>query len=142
MLPKKQSSGLSTQQVGNETVVFNESTGKVVCLNRIAAIVWELSDGRTSIATIAQLTSEQLDTPVTEDLVNFALRELQRQKLLEEEKLNLSPVLTRRSLVQRLGKSVAILVPIVAAVAIPKKAHAYAGTKRSCQAHIKCLYRF
>jgi hypothetical protein len=127
MFPQKQDSGLSTQQVGSETVVFNESTGKVVCLNRIAAAVWELCDGRTSIAAIAQLTSEQLDAPVTEDLVNFALRELQKQKLIEEQKLISSPVLTRRSLVQRLGKSVAILLPIVAAVAIPKKAHAYAG---------------
>jgi hypothetical protein len=127
MFPQKQGSGLSAQQVGSETVVFNESTGKVVCLNRIAASVWELCDGKTSIATIAQLASEQLDAPVTEDLVNFALRELQKQKLLEEQKLILSPVLTRRSLVQQLGKSVAILLPIVAAVAIPKKAHAYAG---------------
>ncbi len=125
IFPQKQRSGLSTQQVESETVVFNEGTGKVVCLNRIAAVVWELCDGRTSIAAIAQLTSEKLDAPVTEDLVNFALRGLQKQKLLEEQQLVISPVLTRRSLVQRLGKSVAIMLPIVAAVAIPKKAHAY-----------------
>ena len=125
--PLKNNIGLAIQRVGTELVVFHEATGKVLCLNRISAIVWNLCDGRTPIVTIAQLASEEIAAPVTEDLVNFALRELQKQKLLKLDAVPSSPVLTRRILVQRLGKGVALLLPIVAAVAIPKKAHAYAG---------------
>ena len=128
--PIRKKDRLSAQQVGTEVVLFNEVTGKAICLNRMSAAVWEHCDGKMSVAAIAEATTAELKAPLTVELVQYALRELCQKGLLENDEAIaklLGPMVSRRAMVQKLGKGAAMLLPIVAAVAIPRKAHASRG---------------
>jgi hypothetical protein len=128
--PLRKKDGLSAQQVGTEVVLFHEATGKAICLNQMSAAVWEHCDGSMSVAAIAEAATAKVNAPITAELVQYALRELRQKGLLENEEAIaelLGPMVSRRAMVQKLGKGAAILLPIVAAVAIPRKAHASRG---------------
>jgi hypothetical protein len=125
-LPKKVTLEF-TAAVGAELVLFRHNAGQAICLNPVSAVIWNLCDGRTPISGIAEAASLKLDAPVTTEVVQFALQELRNKSLLEEATTDVVSLLSRRDMVQRLGKSAAVLLPIVGFVAIPRQAHASGG---------------
>jgi hypothetical protein len=125
----KKAQGLLTQDVGQETLVYNEALHKAFCLNPVAAQVWQLLDGVRTPGQIAMAVTNTLSMPVTEDLVLFTISALQRDGLLDNEAspTDFLPVPSRRDVMRQLGAGAAILLPIVAAVMAPQAAQAYTG---------------
>jgi Coenzyme PQQ synthesis protein D (PqqD) len=119
---------ISTQQVGQELLVYDETRHKAFCLNGTSAAVWQMCDGMHNVEQIASAVTLQLAAPVREEIVLFALAELRADGLLEPAPLPAPlPALSRRQLMRKLGAGAAMLLPAVAAVMAPKAAEAYSG---------------
>ena len=123
--PARRVRHVSVQSVGLETLVYDEARHKAFCLNPISALVWRLADGRHDASKIAEAASVELKHLVTEEIVLYALGQLQQDGLLECG--SVVHVASRRELVKKLGYGAAMLMPVVTAVFAPKAAEAYGG---------------
>ena len=63
--PRRIEEELSVQQVGTETLVYDERRHKAFCLNQSSSVIWRLCDGRHSIAQIAAAASCELSTSLS-----------------------------------------------------------------------------
>jgi hypothetical protein len=126
--PRSIQVNISTQQVGQELLVYDETRHKAFCLNATSAAIWKRCDGVHSIRQISAAATLELAAPVTDEMVLFALAELTADGLLHPESVPVRvPAMSRRQLVQRLGVGAAMMVPVVAAVMAPPAAQAYSG---------------
>ena len=127
-VPSRRIENLTIQAVGDETLLYDEIRHKAFCLNLISGTVWKFADGRRTIGQIADAVSSELTHPVTEEIVRFALKELQRDGLLQgESAVGELHAVSRRSLVKKLGYGAAMMMPVVTAVFAPPSAHAAYG---------------
>jgi hypothetical protein len=137
-LPVARKSGLATEQVADELLVYDLERDKAYCLNHTAAQVWKRCDGRTSPEEIAKRLSKELGAElggqIDEKVVWCALEQLGRDRLLED-RLAL-PVrmawVTRRQHLRTLGKVAAVAVPVVTAMIAPTPAMATSRCGRVC----------
>lgn len=119
---------LTIQQIGTETLVYDERRHLAFCLNESSSVIWSLANGERTIAQIGGAASLQLETPITEDLVLFALNQLREDGLLEPTpNAEVGKTISRRAMLQRLGAGGAMLLPIVSAIVAPTAAQAYGG---------------
>src|SRR5258708_1286816 len=121
LLPTARESGLATEQVDDELLVYDLEPNKAYCLNHTAPLVWKHCDGRTSPAEIAKRLKKKMGAPVDEKVVWYALDQLGRDRLLED-KIPLPAFLaglTRRQHLRALGKVAAVAVPLVTALIAP-----------------------
>ena len=126
MFPARLQQGISVQRVGDEVLLYDEERHQAFCLNPTSARVWELCDGEHSIDDLA--IAFDLDAASAQTLVQLALDDFRRDGLLETPTpLPLQPAVSRRAMIQSLGASAVLLVPVVAAVFAPKAAQAYNG---------------
>ena len=129
--PRKLAQDMTVQHVGPEILVYDERRHQAFCLNATSAAVWNLADGTRTPAQIAAAATLALAAPVAVEVVDFALAELGRDGLLETAPAALSlptaPAVSRRVMMQSLGASSVLLVPVVAAILAPKAAQAYGG---------------
>jgi hypothetical protein len=117
------------QHIGNETLLYDELRHKAFCLNQISSLVWTLADGTRTPAQIADAASSELQHSVSEEIVRFALRELQRDGLLQPETVPVAiSALSRREMVKKLGVGAALLMPVITAVFAPTPAFAASTT--------------
>jgi hypothetical protein len=108
--------------------VYDERRHLAFCLNESSSVIWNLANGEHTIAQIRRAASLKLETPITEDLVLFALKELQADGLLESVPIaDVGKTISRRAMLQRLGAGGAMLLPIVSAIVAPTAAQAYGG---------------
>jgi hypothetical protein len=126
-MPRRIRQNICVEQVGQETLVYDEQRHKAFCLNATSSAVWQRCDGTQTVEQISNAVTLELAAPITEDLVLFALEELRRDGLLEADTAAQIPVISRRDLVQKYGLRAALLLPIVAAIVAPKAAQAYSG---------------
>lgn len=120
MKPNAREKGLVVQDLADETLVYDLERHKAHCLNRTAAAVWRLCDGKRDEAALARLLEKDLGT-ADEDVVRLALRDLGRARLLQEP-VAADARLSRRRLIQRLGEAVAL--PLVVSIVSPTAAQA------------------
>ena len=121
MLPKARKNDLVIQQSGDELLVYDTHTNKATCLNSISAMVWQACDGDNSPYDIRESLEKRLKTPVTEDLVWFALEQLYKEDLLtnEEEFVGRYEGQSRREVIKKIGLSSAVSLPIIASLVAP-----------------------
>lgn len=125
--PRRLQQHLSVQQIGAETLVYDELRHQAFCLNESSSAVWRLADGGHTVAQIRAAASVELKAGVSEEFVLFALEELRRDGLVEPSTIAARPTMSRRVLLQRLGVGSALLLPAVAAIVAPTAAQAYSG---------------
>ncbi len=115
--PRRIEVDLSTQTVGEETLVYDEKRHIAFCLDRVASAVWRHSDGSHSVSEISESTS------LSEDHVVFALAQLQRDGLLQaaDDSFVEAGILSRRRLLGTMGTA-ALLLPVVAVMTAPAAA--------------------
>ncbi|MEZ5347214.1 MAG: PqqD family protein [Pyrinomonadaceae bacterium] len=117
------------QDFGSEVLVYDLQTNKAFCLNETSALVYRLCDGSRTPAEISVAISAELNVPVSEELVNLALFDLDKNDLLENE--NTFPVnfsgLSRRDAVKTIGFASMIALPIVSSIVAPNAASAQSG---------------
>lgn len=140
--PRARREGLLVQELPHELLIYDTERHKAHCLNPTAAIIWKHCDGNTSVAEIARRLEESLKTIVDEEVVWYALRQLDRDHLLEEKISWPASVnyISRRELVRRLGIGAAIAVPIITSIIAPTAA--YAGSQPNpsapCSSNADC----
>lgn len=133
-MPQARTEGLLVHELADETLVYDQERHRAHRLNRTAALVWRHCDGRTTTAEMAALLERELNLPAQEQVVWFAVKRLQRARLLGERlpqamEAN-SP--SRRELMRRMGMAgaLAVLIPLVETIAAPDAAEA-----ASCRAN-------
>jgi len=124
-IPNARSEGLIITDLDDEILVYDKARDKAHCLNQTAALVWKYSNGKRTVADIAQLMEKKLGSPVDEQIVWYALKQLEQDHLLRDE-IALPRALagvTRREFVKTMGKAaVAVTVPIVISMTAPQSA--------------------
>ncbi len=131
-IPQRKKDELLVCKLGEEeTIVYDLERRRAHCLNRTAALVWERCTDDMSLEGIKQrLQKELLSTPVTDEMVLLALKQLNRAHLLKggaDFPLKAAG-LTRRTLIRRLGKAAAIGLPLVTSIVAPTAVQAQSGS--------------
>ena len=79
--------GLEKSEMGDETLLYNAENDKVSMLNKTAAAVWELCDGKHTIEEIAAEITESLGPPEGRDVksdVEAAIEKFREDGILHE----------------------------------------------------------
>jgi hypothetical protein len=119
-VPRRRRSGLITEQLDGEVLLYVEPTHKALCLNPAAARVWMAIDGTRDVGAIAEQVS------LEPDLVASSLREMGEAGLLESvTDLPAAPIdLSRR----RLVRAGLVALPFIMAITVPRAAEAASCT--------------
>ena len=83
-MPQARRSGLIIQEVDGEILIYDQNSNKAHCLNQTAAKVWKYCDGETTLADACSALSRDLETPVDEKLVWYAVDQFSKDQLLEK----------------------------------------------------------
>ena len=124
--PRARSNDLIVKQVDDEVIVYDRVDHRAICLNAVAAAVWNICDGDTEIAVISGCLRERGFLEATDEVVWLALDELERAKLLEtvgEGSTTTRSNVSRRRLLRELGLSAAA-VPVASVIKVPTAAQA------------------
>jgi hypothetical protein len=108
------------EKLDKELCIYDWQRMEVYNLNPTAAKVWELCDGQTSPAQMAEKLRAELNTPHAEELVWLTLARLEKAHLLQEVLVKPTghKTLTRRELLKGLGVAAALL-PVVSSIVAP-----------------------
>jgi ferric-dicitrate binding protein FerR (iron transport regulator) len=111
---RKDSSCLVQKEMAGELLLFDLNRKQAFCLNRSAALIWQHSDGKTSVDELARLLARETETPADTRVVEFALRSLDKDGLMEQVALpaEQDAGLDRRRLFRKLGWAAALLVAL------------------------------
>ena len=103
--PISRKANIVVQDLESEVLIYDLTINKAYCLNQTAALVYQLSDGRRTVAEISELMSKELKTKVSEDLVWLALDGLKKDNLLENnEQFEIGyNGLSRRQVIKKVG---------------------------------------
>jgi hypothetical protein len=125
--PRSIRQGISVQQIGTETLLYDERRHLAFCLNESSSVIWRLADGEHTIALIREAASAELKTQLSEDFVLYALGELRKDGLVEPSEVEGRATISRRAALQKLGVGGALLLPAIASIVAPTAAQAYSG---------------
>jgi hypothetical protein len=126
-MPQARRAGLIIQEVDSEILIYDQDTNKAHCLNQTAAKVWKYCDGETTLAEACNSLSLDLETPVDEKLVWYAVDQFSKDNLLEksiEPPAFIIAGMNRRQMVRTLGLAAVIAVPLVTSIVAPTPAQA------------------
>src|SRR5438132_14004532 len=84
MTPHARQEGILAQDIGDETVIYDQERHKVHRLNRTARLVWQSCDGQKTVADLAGILHRDLDLPADDSVVWLALDRLEKAHLLKE----------------------------------------------------------
>lgn len=113
MNPKARTQEIVVTDYDGELVIYDLTADRLHHLNAVAAAIFRLCDGRTSIAAIAR----RLDVDAA--VVDLGVQELADEHLLAADRV---ASLDRRTLLLRLG--VAVVLPAIVSMAAPTAAMA------------------
>lgn len=120
---------LVVEELPDEVLVYDLNTDKAHCLNRTAALIWKNCDGENTEGDLAALLQQEFKTPVSTEVVMLGLEELAGYDLLRED-ASAPPraQVSRRRLIQHLGLTAAIALPVIMSISVPAAAGAGSTT--------------
>jgi hypothetical protein len=125
LIPLARAKDLVVEELADEVLVYDLNNNKAHCLNQTTAAVWKHCDGKRTVAEIADLLKKEMNAPVDEVLVELALDQLSRRRLLDEPfKMPAMPGMSRRQLIRTLGWAAVVAVPVITTIVAPTAAHA------------------
>jgi hypothetical protein len=146
--PKVRKEKLIVQGFKDELLVYDKKRHKAHCLNRTAALVWKHCDGRTSVTEISQqLGKEMVGEAVDERLGWYALKQFERDHLLEEKldiparmMASVGAGISRRQVIKVLGLTALVALPLVTSMAAPHAGDAVSclGPGATCTTSVQC----
>jgi hypothetical protein len=124
-VPQARESGLVIKELDDELLVYDLDSHKAHCLNKTAALIWRLCDGKTTAPGIAARLREEQKSAIDEEVVTVALRRLSKANLLRERFTTATDSLvrsSRRDLMKKLALAgglsvVSIISPTAASAA-------------------------
>jgi hypothetical protein len=121
MKPKSREDNLVIQNFDTETLIYDLTRDKAFCLNSTSALVWQFCDGAKSISEIADLMTEKLKMPVSEDFVWLAISDLKREELIEVgSEQPFFEGRSRREAIRKIGFASMIALPVISSLVAPK----------------------
>lgn len=125
-LPRARKEQLLMRELGNERLVYDEKSEEAHCLNLTAALVWDHCDGRTTVSEMAELLAKEMRVPASDEIVRFALHQLDKSELLETplERSAQAAKMSRREMVRRVGITAAVTLPLITSIIAPTSAEA------------------
>ena len=140
--PLARKQGLVVKEVCNEILIYDTERDKAHCLNQSAALVWKYCDGRRDASSIARVMERELNVTIDEQVVWFALMQLEKDNLLETKLAppSLLAGMNRRQMMRTLGVATAVAVPLVTSIVAPTAVQAVscAPTGASCTSSAEC----
>ena len=131
MKPRAKRSGMLSEPLEDELIVYDQDRDRAHCLNRTAALVWGHADGEHTIAELATILRTELDGIADEDLVWHAIDCLKMADLLEEPPPRSRDAMrtSRRQFISKVGVIgvASLLLPVITSVAAPPAAQAGGG---------------
>lgn len=131
-VPKARIDNLVTQEYSNEILIYDLRTNKAFCLNETCGLVFQLCDGKRTIAQISDLMSKKLKTVIKDDVVWLALDHLRKDNLLENSQ-NFEidfKGLNRRQVIKKVGLTSMITLPMISSLIAPSSA--FAASNSNC----------
>ncbi len=141
MLPHRRHEDLVVREIDRELLIYDRRTRRTVCLNESAAIIWSQCDGETGVEQLALLLGDRLGVRPDPLMVQVALSEFSRARLLDPNTVPLSARINRRDAIAGLAGIPAVLVPAVIALSAPTPAQAAASCRaagKACTANAQC----
>jgi hypothetical protein len=118
------------RQLADELLVYDLKTNKAHCLNRIAAEVWVLCDGKTTVAEIVRKVGEIATPSVDKAVVELALGRLQKAGLIEQDSSGFEPTIPSRRVALRKMATAVLALPLVTTIRVPTAAQAASAKKQ------------
>ena len=105
----------------DEVLIQDQARRRAHCLNPTAAFVWRQCDGKATVSAIARRLGTHTGAPPDEAVVELALAELRRARLLVEPAAGRAdgPRLNRREALKRAGLAAAVALPLVTSITVP-----------------------
>lgn len=124
--PLTRKANLVVREIKDEVLLYDLSLHKAYSLNRVSALAYHLCDGTNSISEISELMTRELKTPVSEGMVWLALKELNRQNLLENGESFSAQVagVSRRELLRTARATSIAMLPVIISIVVPQAAMA------------------
>jgi hypothetical protein len=142
MRPQARAEGIVVQALPDEVLVYDLERHQAHCLNSTAALVWKYCDGQTTVAQIVRILQQALQTPLADEAVWLALRQLHQAHLLTEsgEATGGGYKVSRREVVRRLGWATAVALPLVTSIVAPTASEAASclSSGSSCTTGAQC----
>lgn len=148
-IPKARKNNLVVQDLDGETLIYDLTANRAVCLNETSALVWQNCDGVKTVADIGSVLSAKTNKKADEDLIWLALDQLKKENLIEnsaelEEKF---AGVSRREVIKRVGLGTMIALPIVTGLVAPIAANAQSpgsggatvGENGACTTTSQCI---
>lgn len=125
-LPLCRNENIVIQNLANETLLYDLEADKAFCLNQTSALVWNACNGRKTVAEISCELTEELKSPVTEELVSLALTDLNKEGLLVHSKefANKFSGVSRRKMIKKVGLTTVVALPVISTLIAPVSADA------------------
>lgn len=119
-LPKVRNQNIVIQEIGDEIMIYDLEINKAYCLNETSAIVYQNCDGETDFTEI------KTNHNFSDELISFALEQLNRENLLEKDGDFISPFkgFSRREVIKKIGLGSIIALPVVASIVAPTAVNA------------------
>ena len=122
-IPIARKTGMVIRELDDEMLIYDTERHQAHCLNKNAAVIWELCDGSRTVKDLSDSLS--LDQNISErqraQLVRIALDQLERAHLLDEPlaKSEIVNGMTRRQLMKVAGVTALIAIPVVSTIVAP-----------------------
>lgn len=119
--PLSRKDNIVIQEIDGEILIYDLSRNKALCLNETSAMVWNLCDGKTSVAEMSRILTKKVKGNVSEDIVWLAVHQFQKDDLIEKSNQFTTPFdgMNRREIVKKIGFASMIALPIISAVLAP-----------------------
>lgn len=121
-LPNKKITNYVERELGGELLIYSLSTNQAICLNETSAVVFNACNGAT--------TSDELrkQSGYSDELILFALDELQKHDLIENDYDSPFARMNRREVVKRVGLASMFALPMISAIVAPSAVRAASST--------------
>ena len=122
--PKSRIENIVTQEMNNELLIYDLKDNKAFCLNETSAIIYQLCDGKRTVAEINNVIAKKLNQPVNDELIWLALDGLKKEGLLENSEnfeINFNG-LSRRQVIKKVGLSSLVVLPVIGSLVAPTAA--------------------
>ena len=142
-VPHARSSGLVITNFDAEVLIYDKERDKAYCLNETSALVWKYSNGKRTVSEIAAAMQNRMHSPVDEQVVWYALKQLEKDHLLQD-RVTLPTQLagvTRREFVKKMGlAAAAVTMPVIISLTAPQSALAASclADGSSCTSGAQC----
>lgn len=120
-MPLARKQGLIVQKVNEELLLNDLDTHHALCLNQTAALAWKYCDGQTTVPQIAAKMAEELNRPIDQKYVWYALDKLGKNNLLQQPVMvPLTFTLTRREFLGKAGIiGAGVAIPVILSIVAP-----------------------